>query len=246
MLIAEKHQRFLEFMTKHFDTYFEAVEPETENGRLVCDFSRPKWHTYKHDQSSWFLSSFPEEYAIIQQYFRHCPKGDLAFDFGAYCGLSTVEMAKRFKRVIAFEPDPLNLGCLVINTSHIQNVTILPYAISQVSGKVDFLTEGSPGGSLALTTHDPYHSMKVCSLSLADACALYGVPDFIAMDIEMAEVEVLESSRALLQREKISFSIDTGHGEPNTSLPVEKILKECGYTGETEFLEGLSTTWGWK
>lgn len=246
MLIAERHQRFIEFMSKHFDTYFGAVEPEFEHGNPIVDFSRPKWHTYKHDQSSWLLSAFPEEYDLIQQYFRHCPKGDLAFDVGAYCGLSTWEMSHRFKRVIAFEPDPLNLGCLITNTIGLPNVTCLPYAITAKSGKVSFLTEGSPGGSTALSNHDPFHSTEVLSLSLTDACALYGIPDLIAMDIEMAEVEVLDASRYLLSRNKISLSIDTDHGDPNTSGPVEAILHECGYNVESEMVQGLSNTWGWK
>jgi FkbM family methyltransferase len=243
--ISERHDRFMDEINRHFDTYFNAVEKS--NG--LVDFSTPDRHTYGHNGLEFMLSFLPEEPEIVGGYFRHQPTGArLAFDIGAYCGLSTYELSLRFDKVIAFEPDTMNRDCLNKNIlrHNMRNVMVVPMAIMGESGRVRFLSEGTPGSGATLADRVAGPSCTIDALSLVDACLLYGIPDFICMDIEEAEVEVLEAARELLTREHIGLVVDTAHGVPITAPAVEEILKDCGYSVETDLTNDWATTWGWK
>jgi FkbM family methyltransferase len=248
--LSAQHARYRPDMERHFETYFRATEPAVENGDWVADFSRPRVHRYRSNGLDFMVSSIPEEPGVVGEYFKHTPRRKLAFDVGAYCGLSTYEASQRFEDVVAFEPDPANRACLLSNVlrHEMANVTVLPAAVAARTGKTRFFAEAALGSRFAVADFAQMPSMEVETVSLTDACALYGVPDFISMDIEAAEIEVLDSSRELLAHERISLAIDTNHEEGSgwTFGPVEKILKACGYQVETARPGGFFTTWGWK
>ena len=190
----------------------------------------------------------PEEPEVIAAYFRHCQSGNLAFDVGAYCGLSTYELSKRFTHVIAFEPDSINRACLIANLIQhkVTNVTTIPIAMSATTGNAVFFKDGSPASRLARLEYTREPLVPVLTITLEDACARYGVPDLIVMDIEGAEVEVLEASQPLLSHYHIPMAIDTNHGDPSTAQPVTTILKACRYRHvETDTPGGFFTTFAW-
>jgi FkbM family methyltransferase len=241
--LAPQHARYQNDMRNSFDVYFNAVESHEEHGFQVVDFSEMALHRYRHNGMEFLLSSIPEEPDVVESYFQHAQGSKLAFDIGAYCGLSTYELSKRYETVIAFEPDALNRHCLFDNMRRhgMTNVTVVPSAITSKTGEAMFFAEGALGSRLALD--HPFKATSIVpTMSLTDACSLYGVPDLILMDIEQAEADVLESSRELLKREKIGFAIDI-HG----SLRVEKILLECGYQVEVWGRNKWpNTCWAWK
>lgn len=243
----ERHANYVSFLNQHFDTYHDAVVPSNGDGMEVCDFSQTMLHTYRHNNLQFWLSSLPEEPEVIEAYFRHCHEGALAFDIGAYCGLSTYELSKRFTQVVAFEPDAISRACLIANvTQHkLTNVTIVADAIAATAGNAVFFKDGSPASRLA-DMHTQDSLVPVRTITLTDACALYGVPDFIVMDIEGAEVEVLESSYDLLTHERIAMVVDTNHGNTSTATPVTTALKLCRYRHvETHVPGGFFTTYAW-
>ena len=247
--IGDHHQRFGDEINKHFDTYFNAVEKTTQGNLLIADFSAPSIHRYLHNGMEFSLSFLPEEPEVIHSYFRHRPEETrLAFDIGAYCGLSTYELSQRFEKVIAFEPDKLNRACLWENIARHQmnNVEVVPMAIMGATGRISFLSEGTPGSAACLAGRVAGPSVEVSAWSLKDAFGVFGVPDFMCMDIEEAEVEVLDAARTVLSKNAISIVVDSSHGVPITAPAVETILRECGYNAETKLIEGLATTWGWK
>ncbi len=248
--VAARHASFEAHIRKHFDVYFDSVVPRfLSDGKKLADFSKPSRHMYRNGKY-FFLSSLPEEATLVSEYFRHCSYGALAFDVGAYCGVSTYEMSRRFDHVIAFEPDPENRACLLYNIAWhaLKNVTVIPCALAASTGQTRFFSEGSLASRLAKPEYTRGTFFTVDTMSLEDACTDFGVPDFIGMDIESAEVQVLDASRTLLKRENISLSIDTNHDEKEgwTFGRVEKILRECGYCVETERLAGFYNTWAWK
>jgi FkbM family methyltransferase len=248
--ISDQLFRYAAPLEKHFEIYFNAVEPQKENGFLVVDFSSPSWHRYRHNNLEFKLSSLPEEPEALADYFKYAQGTKLAFDAGAYCGLSTYEMSQHFEKVIAFEPDNQNRACLVENVIRhkMTNVTIVPFAMTVNTGSAIFYEEGSLGSRMALPHFCRPPLLPVKTISLVDACETYGIPDFICMDIEGAEIEVLAASYELLLRERISLTIDTNHREATgfTFGEVETILRACGYQTETEKPGGFYTTWGWK
>jgi FkbM family methyltransferase len=167
-------------------------------------------------------------------------------------------MAMKFERVIAFEPDVTNRTCLGsnVNRHELDNVTVIPAAMAGATGKATFYAEGSQGSRLALPEYTRGPLVPVDTVSLADACSRYGVPDFVKMDIEGAEVEVLDAARALLTKERIAMVLDTDHllnkqrksgnGDVFTVGRVEEILRSCGYVTETIMPSGCYMTRGWK
>lgn len=246
--LNERHVSYVPFLNQHFDTYHNAVIPSNGDGMEVCDFSQPALHTYRHNHMQFHLSSLPEEPEVIEAYFKHCHEGALAFDIGAYCGLSTFELSKRFTRVIAFEPDKVNRGCLQANLlqHELANVTVVPDAIAAAYGNAVFFADSSPASRLAKPEYTREPLVPVRTITLTDACGIYGVPDLIVMDIEGAEVEVLDGSRDLLMCNRINLVIDTNHGDPSTAQPVTNILKACGYRHvETDVPDGFFTTSAW-
>ncbi len=82
--------------------------------------------------------------------------------------------------------------------------------------------------------------------SIPDACAELGcVPDFVKMDIEGAEVSVVDGSRSFLKEHSIHFAIESNHvlnGKP-TSVPLESILSDLGYKVRSSEEFGQLFTW---
>jgi len=67
--------------------------------------------------------------------------------------------------------------------------------------------------------------------------------DFIKMDIEGAELEVVEGCREMLKNNDINLAIASYHIRNNekTYKELEKILNEIGYRSKTEFKKHLTT-----
>jgi Methyltransferase FkbM domain len=88
--------------------------------------------------------------------------------------------------------------------------------------------------------------MAVETISLAAACGRFGTPTYIKLDIEGAEIEVIEASRQLLRQNPIHLAVDTNHWVHGklTAAPVEALLGECGYEVLSSDECGIMTTWG--
>jgi len=252
--IAKQHLPHTSFLARHFEDYFSTVVAAAEEGRLVVDYSRPKLHRYAASGLEFELSSFAEEASAIDGYFHwYRPKlGDIVFDLGAYCGVSTYYFSKTVGpsgKVYAFEPDPLNFSLLERNLARhsLANVIPVQVAVSDSNGSADFFSEGSLGSILAAHSyfvHDEA-STRVRTLPFAEACKTYGVPAFTKIDIEGAEVAVVAAAADFLKIHPIHFVLDTSHivnGELS-SRAVEAIFRKCGYEVESSEEFGFMTTW---
>ncbi len=253
MRIAKKHFVYAPDMSERFEIYFSPVVPtETEDGKKLVDYSTPRLQTYKSTGLQFELASFPEEDEAIESYFHwYRPKdGDLVFDIGAHCGVSTYHFSRavgQSGRVIAFEPDPLNRSLLLRNLERhgVSNVTVVDAAVADTAGFAAFLAEGTIGSNLATISSRATvgTTIQVRTMTLADAFSQYGRPDLCKIDIEGAEVGVLGASRELLRTARTNFVLDTNHMLDGalTSERVESIFRECGFRCES--VPKLGTTW---
>ncbi len=251
--LAAKHFPYAHDLVEHFEVYFNQVLPENGGAGLLVDLSRPKLHRYKNGLE-FELSSFPEELEAIGDYFRwYEPKpDDLIFDIGAYCGVTAYHLSKRVPggRVYSFEPDPVNFRLLTRNVERhgLKNVTPLPFGISDKTEEAAmFLSEGTMGSRLEehstrITVGDA-HSIQ--TLSLADACARYGVPNFVKVDIEGSEIQMLAAAVPFLRSNPMRLAVDTNHWIDGrlTASAVEEIFRSCGYETESDNSVGFMTTW---
>ena len=243
-------------IAQSFKTYHGAVVPEQQGEYLVVDYSQTRPQRYARSGLVFEMSGVPEEPDAIEAYFRwYRPSpGEVVFDVGANCGVSTYYLSHCVGptgRVYAFEPDPLTYELLLrsIAAHGLCNVVPLHFALAGTTGRATFHAEGTINSKLARASlrHTTGKVMDVETISLADACNRFGTPTFIKLDIEGAEIEVLEACKPFLREHPVHLAIDTSHWVHGrlTAKPVEAILKECGYeTSSSAECGCFMTTWG--
>lgn len=67
---------------------------------------------------------------------KHCKNFGFAIDVGAHVGMWTLELAKRFRLVMAIEPNTENFRCLEANAGHVDNVRLRRAALGDCHGSV--------------------------------------------------------------------------------------------------------------
>lgn len=239
-------------MIAAFDSYHGAVVADAV-GRV--DYSRPGIHRYTKSGVEFSLPSIAEEEEALEAYFHwYKPQpGDLVFDLGAHAGVSTYALSKAVGptgRVYAFEPDPITLPHLRRNVEDLglSNVIVIPKAIAQSAGRMNFYAEGALGSALVdvASRTGTREMIEVEAITLADACHLATArPAYVKMDIEGAELDVIESSEDLLRGAAIHFAVDTNHrvGGGLTNRRLERLFAKAGYEAESSARYGFMTTW---
>ena len=163
-------------------------------------------------------------------------------------------------RVIMVEPDPANRAMarrlLAMNGSP-ANVSIFEGGLWNAPGEVSFTSGLGPQSTVVAPGIDdsarglpgtapdciaiPVHSLA----SLAESYALERI-DLVKMDVEGAELQIVEGARSLPHRLRPAFAIASYHvvdGVP-TSTTLERVFREMGYACSTGNPEHL-TTWAW-
>jgi FkbM family methyltransferase len=255
MVLALQHLVYAGDLAASFEIYFVPLVPQEREGLKVLDYSRPgNLQRYAKSGLEFEMASFPEEEEAIEEYFKwYKPKaGDLVFDMGAHCGVSTYHLSKLVGdegRVVCFEPDPVNFEILMRNIRRhgLTNVVAENAAIAGSAGQLAFNSEGTIGSSLvSLLQRESVGSVvMVDAVTLGDVFERWGLPAFCKVDIEGAEVDVLANSGELLQRHKTNFALDTNHPKANgemTSKDVESFFRNYGYETASE-ANPLLTTW---
>lgn len=143
--------------------------------------------------------------SLMRLYADVVPKGGLAFDVGAHAGDRIAAFRGLGARVIAVEPQPAMLRLLHWRFGRDCDVTIHAAALGAVPGHAalavnaanpsvstlsdSFLAaaDGAPGWEGQVWDH----RIDVTVRTLDDLIADHGVPDFIKIDVEGFEAEVL-------------------------------------------------------
>lgn len=144
-----------------------------------------------------------------EEYRFACDRSDpTILDCGSHIGLSVAWFKGRFPkaRIIAFEPDPDNFQLLQTNVARnaFEGVELLNVAVSSRSGTARFF--GDFGAAVPTSsahslreewgTQRSGRSILVNTVALADY--ITGPIDYLKLDIEGAETEVLKSIEARL------------------------------------------------
>ena len=158
--------------------------------------------------------------------------GKLVFDVGAHFGYFTLLMARLVKtrgRVVAFEPEPSVRAVLRRNLQRSQHldfgvVTVVDAAVSESSGTQAFLRTGdSSTGHLTMGSGDD--TVKVTTLD--ENAERFGPPDFVKVDVEGTEADVLRGARTLLAQRGTVFLVEVNSSPAEEA--VASILREHGY-----------------
>ena len=137
--------------------------------------------------------------------------GDLAVDCGANMGVVTERLAATGADVVAFEPDPFAFKTLEQKFANLPNVTLINAAVGVGSGTVrlmraDNFGDNPEGASVKSTILDggrridAENAVEVPLIDfpswVADQVKARGEVAFIKMDIEGAELDILEKMDA--------------------------------------------------
>jgi len=249
---ARKHLLYSLDLVQHFDTYVSQTLPNDVSGVAEFDYSGPRLHTLANGLQ-FELASLPEESPALDSYFRWAKpqEGETVFDIGAYCGVFTYILSRLVGttgRVVAFEPDPVNVEILQRNVRRhgLQNVTVEAAALCDNDGERIFNSQGCLGsGFVACADRSaPGTSVTVRTMTLDSACQQYGLPSFVKIDAEGAEIEILAGGGTLLSRHQTAFVLDTNHFRDGvlTAARVEQIFRSNGYEAESS-AGPVMTTW---
>lgn len=223
-----------------------------------------KWYI-SLDFSEWFSLMFsqnpglPDIYALYGYIMHYVPKSwDIVIDAGWYhwlCALYFAKLVGPTGRVIVFEPDTKNMAVLRKNMAlnDITNLVLIPKWLWSTNTQLSFLQTGEMYSTLGESTpRSP--DTKATTLDVVnplDECKILGFDhvDFIKMDIEWAEIEVLQWISQQLKTYSTHFAIASYHIMPDTndttSGVLEELFKKVWYHAETGWPEH-TTTFAWK
>jgi FkbM family methyltransferase len=230
------------FLAANFDYYFSAVQSVRVGDEELVDFSHPGWHRLLHSKELFFFNDLaePEDTTDLYCSKANLRAGDTVLDMGAYNGTQTVffgRMVGPSGRVYAFEPDPQSLHALRTNLDFHQasNVEVVPKGVWSSSGSLSFSSDGSMGSSLVEEHIHAGQVIRVPVVHPGDFAAEHRLDriDFIKMDIEGAELEVVRSMGPLLERFRPRLILEA-HEVGGQSLvePVRRAFDGFGYRTE--------------
>ncbi len=178
-------------------------------------------------RSSFLLGTYePEQTKLFEEWVK---PGDVVYDVGGHFGYYTLLASKlvgRSGRVITFEPSPMNLARLYrhIELNDAANVKVLELAVSDHEGTARFETRTGSGVG-HLSSDGP---LEVKLTTLDTLLREYPAPKVMKIDVEGAEVGVLQGAKHLLEsaRPVIFLSL---HGD-QLKIDCTRILSGLGYT----------------
>lgn len=141
--------------------------------------------------------------------------GATVVDVGANIGYNTVHAARRTGsrgRVVAVEPTPDNLEVLRRNLddSGCTNVTVEPVAVGKAAGSRDLFVRGDVSAVNSFFPESCYaHVTRVLPVPVVRLDDLVdGKVDVVKIDVEGAELEVLEGMARLLAAPRIALIVE--------------------------------------
>ena len=153
-------------------------------------------------------------------------------DCGANIGLSVIYLKKTypFAKLICFEPDPQNAQVLEknIKDNQLTDVNINKKAVWITDGYISFESKGSEASQIDESGDSK--GVKVACIDFIKVINNYDVIDFLKMDIEGVEFEVITHCRDFLGR--INNMFIEYHGKVSDTAKLTELLnifKEHGF-----------------
>jgi FkbM family methyltransferase len=178
--------------------------------------------------------------------------GKTVWDVGAHMGYHTLALAELVGsagRVVAFEPNPSNIERIEQNLARNEDlrerVVVIPRALSNVPGEAVFrqapwVDVGESSGShlaeavvpAGEAAYERFSDVLVETVTADELVRFQGVPSpvFIKVDVEGAELLVLDGSRYLMREARPVFFVEVHH--PATMLKLRELADAEGYRVE--------------
>jgi FkbM family methyltransferase len=218
--------RWVNWYYRNFKRY-EVKIARTSNGWLVCCDGvsliapTPKMNYYRLT-----LTGFAEKF----ERFFEIEKGDTVLDVGACIGDTTVPMAMKTGEtgtVIAVEPSSQNMEYLKRNLARFQNVHIFEVAAGGSAGFMPlYISSSFMGHSLRDKTAK---TINVRVDTLDGITEDFDCIDFVKIDVQGCEVEVLQAAPKTLTKTR-KVVVETHYEGEDALFPkVAKILHDADF-----------------
>lgn len=174
-------------------------------------------------------------------------EGETVFDVGGYEGVFTLFFARRVGstgRVITFEPNPRNVSKIVENVrlNHFTHVQVRPLAVGSGTGRATlvFPADETARGSLETRIADQIRQERGVltvdvEIDSLDHQVMAGTPepDFVKLDVEGLERDVLEGMQQVIARRHPRLYIEMHGADERAKLEnvtdVTTFLWAAGY-----------------
>jgi FkbM family methyltransferase len=193
--------------------------------------------------SASFVGQYDEIFKKQSYKFKPVNKQPVIIDCGSNVGVSILYYARQFPnaRIIAFEPDKNIFPVLKKNVEQIgnPNISLINKGVWNTEGKMVFLQEGADGGQVLDGNSNLAAAAKTMEIETTVLKNyLEGEIDFLKIDIEGAEVVVIEDCRNLLKRAQQVFI--EFHSTVNKKQQLESILSILADNGFRYFVESVT------
>lgn len=199
---------------KNYQDLIETRELDVEgtrNTEIHLD-GEDKWTWIKADQGAWDGPHRDWQQNHSKLYFKYVKNYDVVITAGGNQGMYVRFYAKRFGTVYAFEPDPLNFHCLVMN-NQVDNVIKMNCALGEYNGFCQVeRTCMENTGTFKVIAEPPeapgIPQMRVPVLSLDSMN--FKMLDLLQLDVEGYEINVLKGARNTIVRCKPVIIAENG------------------------------------
>lgn len=200
--------------------------------RFVC---------YPRDRSTWRrMAQDKWESGVLDILDSRLSPESVMWDIGAHIGQVALYASRKCRRVVCFEPDAASLAVLHWNLSRnrIRNVTVVGAALAEKTGFIEmgaFWDDGELGRSVTSSRPSPT-AEKVVVPGLGPEVWRewwsFDPPDFVKMDIEGGEFELLPAMGEWLSRHRPKLllslhALSLREAGRMTAAEAESALKEC-------------------
>lgn len=239
-----QHAIYLRGMLLRFDYYFSAVRPEQDGSLSVADYSAPRFHQLVgFDDFPAFFHSYPEPMGSTDAYlkFAQLKPGHQVLDLGAYAGMASILFSRRVGptgHVAAYEPDLHNFKAARINIdmhtryAGYSNISLHQQAVWSDCNGIEFSCDGNMGSSASSIVGRRGKVEHVASTTLEAIMDSHKLDhlDFIKMDIEGAEIEVIGHSLPLLKRLRPALVVESHRvNDVHSAAECATLLRGIGY-----------------
>jgi len=201
----------------------------------------------------------PKAFSALGQEFHHKIdhlSGDTAIDVGANIGSYTLRLARRFRTVVAFEPDLAMCNILRLNAkvNKLQNIMIEEMALGDEDGVLPLYVRRGTGATSLDPSHYGLKYETVKKVRVARLDSLSGIPgkvDFVKLDAEGLELPILKGASRIIARFRPVLGIEV-HSPRTGSVSMCACdtciyLYSCGYNTEVtgESSSATPVHWVW-
>ncbi len=167
--------------------------------------------------------------------FRTDKTDPVIIDIGANIGLSILYFKKLFpnSKITGYEADPYIFTFLKKNLENngVRDVVLENKAIWIDNVQLDFLSEKADGGRVTEATKNSNATVKVEAVNIVDVLNSYSEIDFLKIDIEGAEHQVIPKCNGLLGKVKHIFvEYHSWTGEKQNLDEILSVLLNAGFT----------------